>query len=289
VEAAQALITAGANCKAANSMTGATPLHMVAQSSKSTLERRLAVVELLLAAGADPSQADQRGSVPADFVSENEPELKSRLAPKPPALVQAIQDRNVAAVQELIAQPEYVEHPDASFRDKTPLSLTVYLLLSVLTDQEDESEEQAQAFVEILQLLLNTNASVPPDDDSPLHALLGELQAQEDDSSWQTRLLQTAILFFPIDSCIPPDGWQLLQKAARRDDLFFLTFLVEQLQLDPNLKGRQGMTALQFAARSGKLNVLVCTYSRTTLCVTTSLPLKPSHPRNNSFSRIVSH
>jgi ankyrin repeat protein len=33
-------------------------------------------------------------------------------------------------------------------------------------------------------------------------------------------------------------------------------FLVETLHVDPNGKGRQGMTPLQFAARSGRMEIL---------------------------------
>jgi len=35
-----------------------------------------------------------------------------------------------------------------------------------------------------------------------------------------------------------------------------IRFMVETLQVDPNTKGRQGFTALHFAARSGRLEVL---------------------------------
>jgi hypothetical protein len=288
VEAADALIQAGANANAANRMTGATPLHMVAQSSKATRERRLAVVALLLAAGADPSQADQRGSVPADLVADPDPDLQAALAPHPPALVQAIHARKVAAVRACVAEPEYLEDPNVPFRDQTPTSRTVQLLCSGLTDQKEDAQEQADALVEILQLLLQTPGTViPPDDDSPLLALLGALQAVEEDDSWETRVLHTAISLFvaPIrrqPDVIPPDGWQLLQRAARRDDLPFLTFLVEDLHMDPNTKGRQGMTALQFAARSGKLSVLV----RTNRCRRWGAPVASvSHP----LPSIMSH
>ena len=36
-----------------------------------------------------------------------------------------------------------------------------------------------------------------------------------------------------------------------------LMFLIERLHIDPNLKGRQGMTAVHHAARSGKILALV--------------------------------
>ena len=41
-----------------------------------------------------------------------------------------------------------------------------------------------------------------------------------------------------------------------RDNLRAITFMVESLGIDPNTRGRQGLTPLHFAARSGRVNIV---------------------------------
>ena len=48
----------------------------------------------------------------------------------------------------------------------------------------------------------------------------------------------------------------LLPNAAHRGRLGAVQFLVQDVGIDPNFRGRQGMTSLHFAARSGKVDVV---------------------------------
>ena len=48
----------------------------------------------------------------------------------------------------------------------------------------------------------------------------------------------------------------LLPNAAHRGRLSVVQFLIEVVGVDPNFRGRQGMTSLHFAARTGKIDVV---------------------------------
>jgi ankyrin repeat protein len=49
---------------------------------------------------------------------------------------------------------------------------------------------------------------------------------------------------------------QSLHDAAQRNVVEWAKFLIETLHVDPNAQGCQGMTPLQFAARSGKVEMV---------------------------------
>jgi ankyrin repeat protein len=68
------LLEQGANVHAANSLTGATPLHGCIQSSKASLvkSRRLQCIDLLLRGGADPNAKDKLGKRPLDYLAESD-------------------------------------------------------------------------------------------------------------------------------------------------------------------------------------------------------------------------
>jgi len=69
-------------------------------------------------------------------------------------------------------------------------------------------------------------------------------------------LEKTIIVFHKYDTKIYPITLSLLHDAARRDNLRAITFMVESLGIDPNTRGRQGLTPLHFAARSGRVDVV---------------------------------
>mmetsp|Transcript_31651 Transcript_31651/g.63140 ORF Transcript_31651/g.63140 Transcript_31651/m.63140 type:complete len:174 (+) Transcript_31651:109-630(+) len=48
----------------------------------------------------------------------------------------------------------------------------------------------------------------------------------------------------------------LLPDSGRRGDLVAIRFLLDDVGVDPNYQGRQGMTCLHFAARGGKKEVV---------------------------------
>ena len=222
---------------------------MAAQSRKGTLESRLQVVDILLRAGANVEQTDKFGSLPVDAVGgEGMAPLANKLVPAEPALLQAIQRGNLVQVQKEVAAPGAV---NASFRNKTPLEYAVDKLL-----QHNDDNDKSTTMVDIIRVLIQAGANptagfAKESEETPLYLILSRLAQDLDQPTFKAAVTQ-----FPA-SCVAADGWQLLQRAARRGNIPLLSYLLQDLQWNPNIKGRQGMTALQFAARSGRMDVLV--------------------------------
>jgi hypothetical protein len=305
VQAVDALIQAGANCNPQNSLTGATPLHMVAQSRKATIDRRLQVVQLLVLAGGDTALADNYGKVPVECLlspiaaaaageveDRQFQELKDKLQPAAPGLFQAIQDHSVERVRALLSPSSSIQ---VHFRAMTPLSLAVREIIELMSSPSSDNDDvntQTAALQDIVNVLLQAGASTEapaPDEPTPLLQLWTEIQkhtstttessSASTSSDWKVQFLENIMLAVVKHCSIPPDGWQVLHNAARRGQVSHLRFLVERLGLDPNCIGRQGMRALQFAARSGQVNALV----RVCMCGSGCVLLDKSFVHNQPY------
>jgi hypothetical protein len=286
VEAVEALIEGGANVNAQNSMTGASPLHMVVMSRKASAEKTLAVVDTLIQAGADVNLADNYGSLPGHHATSNPDAdlakaLVQRLQPVTPPLFQAVADRNLSAVEELLAGSNGASLVATKYSGRTPLQVCVSDLLiesSSLSKEEDvasalESTRDSQTLLAIIKVLLAAGSDAnagsvgaeEEEDEPPLHRVccsLREAYKLKGDKGQGlvvdvVEVLQEAAgLLLEVGAKVETATAQLLHEAARRNETAMARFLVETLHVDPNGKGRQGMTPLQFAARSGRMEIL---------------------------------
>eukprot|EP00550_Attheya_septentrionalis_P007375 CAMPEP_0198295330 /NCGR_PEP_ID=MMETSP1449-20131203/27213_1 /TAXON_ID=420275 /ORGANISM="Attheya septentrionalis, Strain CCMP2084" /LENGTH=430 /DNA_ID=CAMNT_0043995609 /DNA_START=113 /DNA_END=1405 /DNA_ORIENTATION=+ len=98
--------------------------------------------------------------------------------------------------------------------------------------------------------------------DMPLHRVCVALQTiclqrmkQNDGKEVEEPLKQMAYLLKSHGAVVSGETEQLLHNAARRNVIAFVKFAVERLEMNPNAQGRQGMTPLHFAARSGQTSV----------------------------------
>lgn len=280
MEAIQILCSLGANGNAANRLSGATPLHMAANVRKAmSLQRRLETIELLLEqGGCDPSIADSGGLLPVDIARQSSDgtcpqEVLDKLEPCAPGIFSAIDECDVKQVQEEVMSSSTV---NSRFRDQRPLYYAVQELLERVEDDEDEENnekemddmkhEEATQLKDIIQILLEAmEPQLEPSETGQIENLLSQLhetmRTGDATSSWHVSILKQVLLLYKAvgaTSGIPPDTWQMLQRGARRGSVSFLKFLIDDFQLDPNSRGQQGMTALIFAARSGRIPVLVC-------------------------------
>ena len=267
VESVQALIQAGANVAAHNNLTGATPLHMVAQSQKAPTDRRLQVVDLLLMASSSlATVADNYGNLPVHALRADDQDavLRQRLQPVASPIVRAIREANLSQVLDCLDSSRGGSSADASFgAGQTPLGLAVHELMAAL---ETSDQQKATALTEICSVLLKAGLTTDQEDDGPpvqqLLQLLQKLYATDNNNNnndWRIAIPQNVLVQFVVQhQHTVPDGW--LQQAARRNHVPMVEFVVTQLQVDPNTPGRQGMTALQFAARSGQIETLVRTH-----------------------------
>lgn len=264
---------------------------MVAQSRKAGLEARLAVMDILLAAGAAVDRADnfgslavhalqlsndEAGSLTEEALDEQTRRLVAKLQPRRPDIFVTIADRDISKLNELLANDSSMV--DVVFQGRTPLRYTIDELLEVVS--EDESKRvQWEGLLEILKVLLisgadadgkmdpstTRNAAVGEVNEPPLHKVLCNLRESYrksvEDTDSETLAVATltnaAGLLVEAGATLTPANLELLHQAARRNELAFAQYLIDCLQVDPNTKGRQGMTPLQFAARSGQLDMMV--------------------------------
>jgi ankyrin repeat protein len=279
----EALIEGGANVNAQNSLTGASPLHMVVQSSKGSAEQTLAVTDALIQAGADLNLADNYGNLPAHHATSNpdadlSKALVKRLQPAASPLFQALTDCDLAAVEQLLSSSSNDDGSllSTTYCGRTPLQVCVSDILIKVTESisssDEESTRRTSQLVAILKALLaagsDPNAgsagSDDEEDEPPMHRVCCALRGaykqgdkQGDKGLVVVYLLQVvAGLLLGAGAKVETATTQLLHEAARRNETAMARFLVETLHVDPNGPGRQGMTPLQFAARSGRMEIL---------------------------------
>lgn len=251
------MLELGANPNATNAITGATPLHCAVQSSKATsAERRILTIGKLLAAGADPSRGDFFGRIPLDYCEDDA--TKELLQPEMPPIFCAVRDVNIQELERLLKEDPAVVQ--SRYTDLTPLLEVVNDLLENNTDD---------VYLDMMQLLLENGADPNA---TPAAKRNGHLNVQEDpgdaalhriclalkdayhagETARINRLESAARLLKEYSATLSPSTEQLLHDAARRNQLDMTKFLIHDMEVSPNIKGRQGMTPLQFAARSGK-------------------------------------
>lgn len=269
---------------------------MVAQSLKSTVDRRLRCAEILVAHGARVDQPDHYGMMPVQVLrqvleekrdavdDELTQKLIAAMEPTRPDIHAALAERNVSRLQELLEKDAALSN--LPYQGDAPIEFVTNALIQSPKNEGESVEDDGDALVRMLELLLkhggNANGSESNSGTAalsdpgevkevPLHKLVCALRdcinnnRQQDSSSTDTstspaaaRCLEAAIdLLVQAGATVTPETAQLLHLAARRDEVTFARFLIEKLHVDANLKGRQGMTALQFAARSGKMDMLV--------------------------------
>ena len=279
MEAVEALLEHKANVNAQNTMTGATPLHCAAQSMKGTVERRMECIDLLIAHGADVSKPDFFGKTAAEYSDETTPLLTQKLQPRRPDLFQAMDERNLEQVKALVSGDKN-ENVSMVFLGKTPFLYGLELLLADNADEEDNNDDNQQQdkskVLEILKILLEAGADVNEipgaDSNNPMAALEGNsspplfqvCDALQNAYKYKTAstantiqvLEETCQLFLQHKAKISPELEHLLHTACRKNDIDFAKLLMDIVGIDPNVKGRQGMTPLQFAARSGKVDMV---------------------------------
>lgn len=254
-------------------MTGATPLHCAIQSSKaSSPDRQLQTVKALLDGGADPSIGDFFGSTAADYCQDGEDALKALLRIETPTVFGVIQRCNVQELESLLQQENVSSVVQSRHESLTPLLYLVNMLVEE-NDDDDDDESLSQKYLQMMELLLQHGADP---DATPTAHRNGHLNVQEDpgeaslyricaalkqndasvDSNRFITLKNAALILKKYNATVSPTTQLLLHDAARRNQLEFSKFLVEDLGINVNTRGRQGMTPLQFAARSGKVEMV---------------------------------
>jgi ankyrin repeat protein len=256
VDCVELLIDLGAKVNAKNQITGATPLHCAIQSSKAP-EKRVQVIQLLLEKGkADVSLGDSSGAIPLEYCSEDDDELMQLLQPVAPPIVTAIQDKQVEQVESILREDPAAA--ESRYLSQTPLLLVVDQLL----------ETNDVTHIQIMEILLKHGAdphtssmshAAAEESHPPLYLICTALRDAHRSSNHEViaTLTAAARILFEYGARPTTESTQfLLHDAARRGYIPFLDFLVTTLNMDINTPGRQGMTPLHFAARSGQTKMV---------------------------------
>jgi ankyrin repeat protein len=186
-------------------------------------------------------------------------------------LVNYFQDESVSDERKLL---------DVDERDPIHGGTALWIAIDLLANGNVESTLQVSTQLKIITLLLEkgSNPDVLPDQKSssdmstpvldsvsPIYlvckALHQELVQGDDDTNDDMTALKIEVLK-QVASLLKSYGAtstpciSILHDAARRGHDRIIQFLVEEMGIDPNTKGRQGLTSLHFAARSGRVNVV---------------------------------
>ena len=275
VDAVRVLLELGATPTAANRLTGATPLIMTLQSRKTDVAGKLAVIELLLAHGADAAQPDAYQQVPLDYLPAADVPaghvLWELVAPQAPAVFQAIDAGDLSNVQTLVqADPSVAS---TAHRSETPVPHAVAQMVTLLDPSSTADTTQITTLAQIVECLLAAGATVTvptPEtspfmgmpDAAPAPPLLSLLQVVRDRLVQQldvpAGVTETCRALLPATSLSPDDVASLWHNAARRGQLAVLQWMYDTLAWHNILHAtnRQGMTALHFGARSGRVAVV---------------------------------
>jgi Ankyrin repeat len=294
VDSVRVLLECGADPNAQNRLMGSTPLHMVAQSHKAKLDDALAVVDLLVAHGADVNLPDRGGTLPANSVGlDGDPSkrpLAEKLQPQKPPLVEAIATANVSRVQELLDSESSAASVNQLYTGKTAALFALDRLIDRAQDatssgtagggdadgEKDAACQDVTSLLSILELLVGKGGQLSAaggksspaeslEDSPPVPRLLEELRIAykhldssaplDGASHWAepvAHALEGAIVLLVETLKVPvtQECTDCLHQACRRNERRMARFMVERLTVDPNTRGRQGMTPLQVRTRA---------------------------------------
>jgi len=200
-------------------------------------------------------------------------------------LLHAIESLDMNQVQEILSENKQLINQHQFPSGLNPLLFAVdQLMHKSNTTIEDASTEYThdQKLLDIIDFLLDSGAdpnstsnensgtlpianSQPKEDINltlaPLHILCKCLESlyisKPTDNITILLTLEKAIISLKLHGAmISQDTIYLMHDASRRNNVGFVSFLIEKLGIDPNTKGRQGLTPLHFAARSGHIDVV---------------------------------
>jgi ankyrin repeat protein len=284
-ESAQILVASGANVNAQNKMAGTTPLQCairgLAHSFKETHAKRLQCVTLLLEAGADAKLSDFRGSDAFECIADAILEAEQRGVGSIEAEMKEMTDALAGAGINKSLLLQCVENGDVeglkaclesdgnvSQKEKNKVLLTAVDKLKAFVDEGSNDEEAFAFATDMIRCLLEggADANARSTSSDPFASLEWEplamiaaciCSAFPYNAKFAMPFVSKASKYLLAHGAKVDDNTEmLLPTAAHRGKLDALQFLVEVVGVDPNTKGRQGMTALHFAARAGKIDVV---------------------------------
>jgi len=236
------LLEHGANAQACNRITGGTPLHGTIQSNRAVWRKkeRLECLRLLLEYGADPNAKDDLGKVPLDYLEDDEDlhrrdiekcfELALKEKENKPELFTILECQNEDHLAAFLTRASK-DHLQVTFANSTPL---LYLVSEWCGESKDD-DETTFWYQNAIRRLLQVDVDV---------------ESLDENGSSCVDLLCEAVA---ISLTIAKDAWL---EIARRNFMGLATMWQGWSVSPDGVVNRQGMTPLQFAARSGHVDMV---------------------------------
>lgn len=240
-------------------------MHCAVQSAKAdTLEKRIECIRILMQHGADPLVKDDYGRVPYDYIHEKDEiameEMKRLLQPK-------LELWGYLETADLDAMERYFQNPGnenvvlVDHNGNTPVLFAIKTLFA----EENDIHNELPA---VLNLLFRHSADMDPNrpdsnGETPLHLLCNRFyliaktqSGAEALSQTQSTVNECVQILLSHSASITQPTQSLLHDAARRGNVPMIHFLLRALGIDANVRGRQGLTPLHFASRTGMVEAV---------------------------------
>ncbi len=263
------LLQKGANIHAQNTMTGATPLHCSMQSSKAALQKstRLGSLRVLLEHGADPKALDASSRIPLEYLDENDLDRDEIVALfhefiKPqPKMFKAIAERDMVMFKDRLQDEGALS---LKYQDQTPL----LQLVSDWCGNDDNDPSDDPFFRPAIDTLLDLGvgehlSATTPKNETAMDLLCQaivqrykQLRCHDDLGKNWCEVVNRLVALFPETNTLYSESTTLLWMDIARRNLLDLAHQFQQWKISSHTINRQGMTPLQFAARSGHLEML---------------------------------
>jgi ankyrin repeat protein len=273
-----------------NRITGATPLHSAIQSSKDPAMNRVECVRLLVANGADVYVKDWYGLNPADAfradVENGLVEGKGEFAEEMELALDSAADQilNIIPLVEAMDFNGLIDKLGSSRNENdiieiderdqnngmTALYVATQKLGNLVMSSEVENIDmnQLETLSKVILTLLQHDAdpNVIPDKNvadtalrdnlSPLYIVCDALSTLHSSTKIRRHLKSIALSLVKSGAILSSSIQHMMHDSARRGHLSNVIFWVEKLAIDPNSKGRQGLTPMHFASRSGRVEIV---------------------------------
>lgn len=286
----KALLSHGADVNSSNQISGATPLHSCVQSSKKPYMNRVECAKLIIQAGGDLMKRDYFNLNPAQALEADKEKtllfddehhhyyVQMSQILKPSTILKNIVIERMDAMDYKGAIDRIKDVNNVNSIDSetgiTPLLKAVHHLKIMY--ENEKMDESLPHLSNLILELLNQGADpnlIPSEIDrlkifspegtqTPIHiscVLLSSCYATTTDNdvrkAFQEILERVSEALYQSGAIISSVTVQLMHTAAMKGHLETLRFWIDKLGVDPNTPGRQGLSCLHFASRSGKFHV----------------------------------
>jgi len=236
---------------------------------------------MLLEAGADETICDMNGKDALEYFNDVVVESRKRGDEGFPAEMGAMKEalaggRPRSGLSSFIKENDVegtMSYLEGKVEDKEKNYGLLFAVQEIasLVDNDSDNADAYKSLTNIIESVLASGAdpdmggvetgAAMPLEKAPLHVACSSFCAAYARSSFPAKLAapfveQTVRSLRKKGASISAETESILSDASRRGRIAVVQFLVGVVGVNPNVRGRQGMTSLHFAARGGKVDVV---------------------------------